>query len=130
MEAVQSSPSHESEFHPCPSLRSAVPADERDPKNWFLLPRPNYAERLYTAANLDAELDEFVVASSVDGAASWARAEGYYHRNMAQLQQLWQARQDFSKDLSLREVRGTTGKHGSTLWRCRAAIVLQHLECS
>jgi hypothetical protein len=89
--------------------RSAVPASEQDPKTWFLLPRPEHADRLFTSATMDVNLDEFAGASLADGAASWGRAEGYYHCNMAQVQQMWQAREDFSKDLSLREVRPPPG---------------------
>lgn len=86
-----------------------MPAVERDPKSWFLLPRPDNAEQLFATPMADSEPDDFSQMSVTEGAASWNRAEGYYHRNMAQLQQLWQARQDFSKDLSLREVRFSCG---------------------
>jgi hypothetical protein len=102
-----------------------VPASEREPKTWFLLPRPEHADRLFTSATVDANLDEFAGASLVDGAASWGRAEGYYHRNMAQVQQMWQAREDFSKDLSLREVRPPAGSVGPPPTKLASALLFK-----
>ena len=70
--------------------RSAVPADEREPVQWFL-------------THADVELPASLGASD-DVMATWAAAEGSYFRNMARIKALWQINDGlFHGDISTRE---------------------------
>eukprot|EP00899_Mesostigma_viride_P010035 jgi/Mesvir1/19032/Mv12798-RA.1 len=114
--------------------KTAVPPEEREVARWFQEPPPNHVAAVFRATLLPASTSsspdswqpEDAAPAGVAGAdassqgvgswsclpspavadasEAWRKAEGYYVRNVAQLQRLWQCQQDFNRDLSLREV--------------------------
>eukprot|EP00897_Mesotaenium_endlicherianum_P007207 jgi/Mesen1/6514/ME000332S05520 len=91
--------------------KSAIVKEERSPKSWFLQPPPRVEQLLCATSSASADVaaapdsGQLEMGHVADAcAATWHKADGYYYKNMAQVQRMWQAALDFSKDLSLREV--------------------------
>jgi len=76
-------------------LRSSVPAAERDPAAWFMLPRVDASSALSQAGS------PWGAAPALE---AWAKADENYFRNQAHLQALWAVNNGvFHRDISPRE---------------------------